>query len=98
MVVETSQFKTKPGVSDTQFLAASQEAHDGFLSKCKGFVSRELLKSDDGTWFDIVHFETMEDAQAAMQDFLGQSSTNAFEEAIDPATAQMRHFEVAKKY
>lgn len=98
MVVETSQFKTKTGVSDAQLLAASQEAHDGFLSKCKGFVSRELLKADDGTWLDIVHFETMEDAQAAMQSFLGQPSTKAFEEAIDPATAQMRHFEVAKKY
>jgi hypothetical protein len=65
---------------------------------CKGCVSRELLKADDGTWFDIVHFETMADAQSAMQNFLGHPSTKAFEEAIDPSTAQMRHFEVARKY
>ena len=98
MVTETSQFKTKQGISEDAFLNASQKAQDEFLSKCEGFISRELLKSEDGTWMDIVHFKTMEDAQEAMQKFVGHPSTKAFEEAIDPATAQMRHFEVAMKY
>jgi hypothetical protein len=98
MIVETSQFRAKPGVSDAQLLAASQLAYEGFLSRCKGLVGRELLKADDGTWFDIVRFETMTDATAAMEGFLGRSSTKAFEDAIDPATVQMRHFEVVRKY
>ena len=96
MVVETAQFNTKSGVSDTELLAASQQAHDGYLSKCKGFVSRELLKAEDGTWVDLVHFETREDAQAAAKHFPGHPATRAFEDAIDPATATMSHFEVAQ--
>lgn len=98
MVVETARFKTKPGVSDKQLLAASKVAYDGYLSKCKGFVSRELLKTSNGTWLDIVHFESMEDAQVAAENFAGNPSAKAFEEAIDPATAKMSHYEVAKKY
>lgn len=64
----------------------------------QGFVSRELLKMDDGTWLDIVHFENMEDAEAAAEGFLVYPSAKAFEEAIDTETAQMSHYRVAKKY
>lgn len=98
MVVEMAQFKTKTGVADDEVLAASQEAHDGFLAVHKGFVSRELLKSDNGEWVDIVHWETMEDATAAMQGFLGHASTKKFEDVIDPTTVKMMHLVVARTY
>lgn len=192
MVVETAQFKTRPGVNEAEFLKASQETYDKYLSKCKGFVSRELLKGEDlpaprpdtfyvyvilcedgsmyigqtqdilkrwrkheagtaaehtqrckplqivhyeefstredavkrekelktgfgrkwlkrewkagrtrqagGTWFDLVHFGTLEDAQAAAAGFERNPDTAAFEDCIDPATAKMVHFKVVKKY
>jgi hypothetical protein len=98
MIVETAWFKTKPGVSDADFLAASKQAHDGYLSKCKGFVSRELLKGDDGQWVDLVHFKTAADADAAAQGFPKAASAKAFESAIDPASARMMRFEIVKKY
>lgn len=98
MIVELAQFKTKSGISDTEVLAASHEAQEGFLAKCKGFVSRELLKSDDGEWVDILHWKTMEDAQKAMQDMMASPSTKKFNEVIDPSSIKMMHLEVAKKY
>src|SRR3989338_92445 len=98
MIVETAKFKLKKGVTDSQFLAASQKAFDGFLSKSKGFVSRELVKSEDGTWMDIVHFETEKDAQEVFDNFSKNPSAKDFEAAIDPATASMGRFEVVKKY
>jgi heme-degrading monooxygenase HmoA len=98
MIVETAQFRARPGVSDEQLLKASQEAQDGYLGKCRGFVSRELLKSEDGSWLDIVHFETLEAAQSAAKGFQGNQSTKALEDAIDPATARMSHYRVIKKY
>ena len=93
-----AQFKMKVGVSEDEVLAASQEAQDGFLAKQKGYVSRELLKSSEGEWVDIVHWETMEDAQKAMQDFMGHSSTKKFGEVIDPSSIKMLHLEVVKRY
>ncbi len=98
MVIELVQFKAKSGVSDIEVLAASQEAHDGFLAKQRGYVSRELLKSSEGAWVDIVHWETMEDAQAAMDSFMGHPSTKKFGEVIDPSSIKMMHLKVAKKY
>jgi len=47
LVVEIAQFKSKSGIADSDLLDASQEAQDGFLVQQKGFVSRELLKSND---------------------------------------------------
>lgn len=98
LTVEMAQFRIKPGVGDAEFLAASKKAHDGYLSKCKGFVRRELLKGGDGTWLDVVHFETSEDADAAARDFPKSPSAKAFETAIDAASAKMLRFQVAKKY
>lgn len=98
MVVELAQFKTKHGVSDAEVLTASQEAHDGFLAKQKGYVSREFLKSGDGEWVDIVHWESIEDAQAAMNAFMGHPSTKEFGEVIDPSSIKMMHLKVVKKY
>lgn len=98
MVIELAQFKTKTGISDSEILVASQEVHDGFLAKQKGYISRELLKSADGEWVDIVHWETMKDAQAAMQNFMGSPSTKKIVEVIDDSSIKMMHLEVAKKY
>ncbi|MEK7462868.1 MAG: antibiotic biosynthesis monooxygenase [Patescibacteria group bacterium] len=98
MVIELAQFKMKVGVSEDEVLAASQEAQDGFLAKQKGYVSRELLKSSEGEWVDIVHWETMEDAQTAMNSFMGHPSTKKFGEVIDPSSIKMMHLEVVKKY
>ena len=78
MVFELAQFKTKAGISDADILTASQEAQDGFLAKQKGYISREFSKSTEGGWVDIVHWETMEDAQVAMQKFMGHPSTEKF--------------------
>lgn len=98
MVIELAQFKIKTGISDAEVLAASQEAHNGFLAKQKGYVSRELLKSSESEWVDIIHWETIEDAQAAMQNFMGSPSTKRFVEVIDDSSIKMMHLEVVKNY
>lgn len=98
MIVETAWFKTKPGVSEKEFLAASKKAHDGYLSGCRGFLRRELIKGPDGQWVDVVHFETAADADRAAQGFPESPSAKEFENAIDPATARMMRFEVVKTY
>ncbi len=98
MTIEIAQFKVKAGVNDDEILVASQEAHDGFLATCKGFLDRELLKSADGEWIDIVRWETIDDAQKAMQNFTGHPSTKKFGEIIDPTSIKMMHCEVVKKY
>jgi len=98
MFVEVAQFKANPGVSDEKVLVASQKVHDNYLSMCKGFVSRELLKSEDGTWMDVVHFETFSDAKAATDNFPNNPSAKEFDSLLDVKTAKMMRFKSLKKY
>ena len=64
-------FKLKEGVSADDFLAASDEIQENYLSGCKGFIDRQLMIFD-GAWTDWITWETMADADNAMN----QSATN----------------------
>lgn len=98
MIIEVAQFKTKSGVSDAEVLAATQEGHTSFLSKQKGYVSRELAKSSEGEWVDIVYWETLADAEADEKAFLEAPSTQKFLAMIDLSSMKMVRWEVIKKY
>jgi hypothetical protein len=98
MIVETAWFRTKPGVTEKEFLAASKKAYDGYLAGCSGLLRRELLKGDDGQWVDVVHFKSREDADRAAEGFPKDPSAKEFEAAIDTKTSKMMRFELAKTY
>jgi len=65
-------FKLKDGVSAEDFLAASDEIQSQYLSKCKGYIHRQVMLIE-GIWTDYVTWETADDANAAME----QSESNA---------------------
>jgi len=58
-------FKLKDGVSTEDFLAASDKIQENYLSKCKGFINRQLMLID-GVWTDWLIWETLPDAQNSM--------------------------------
>jgi hypothetical protein len=98
MIVEVSQFRLVPGADEQAFLEASEETHSGFLGQQEGFVSRDLLRADDGSWMDIVRFETGEAAQAAFQGFAGHPGVKTFESMLDSSSVSMTHWSVAKSW
>jgi hypothetical protein len=98
IIVEVAQFKLKSGVSEGNFLEASQVAQDGFISKCVGYISRELFKKEDNTWLDMVRWTSMEDAQSAMNKFMNEPGAKKFEEMIDPSTVQIMHLTQVKVF
>jgi hypothetical protein len=51
------------------------------------------LRSNEGERIDIVHWDTMENAQTAMDLFIGHPSTKRFEEVIYPSSIKMMHLE-----
>jgi len=62
-VIDLVSFKLKEGVSEEEFLLASEELNVSFLSLQKGYIFRKLLKKED-TWTDLVLWETIDDANA----------------------------------
>lgn len=50
--IELVTFKTKAGVTPDQVISASDDVNQ-FLKNQPGFVSRNLGRTEDGTWHDI---------------------------------------------
>lgn len=65
-------FKLNDGVSEEDFLVASDEIQEQFLSKCKGYITRQLMLID-GIWTDWIIWETYPDSENALK----LSMTNA---------------------
>jgi len=62
--VEVALYQLKNEIENSQFLAVSDEATDVYR-KLPGFVRRELMKSEDGKWVDLVYWENREVAKQA---------------------------------
>ena len=58
-------FKLGDGVTAEDFLAASDQIQENYISRCKGFISRQIMLIE-GVWTDWVIWETMADAENAM--------------------------------
>jgi hypothetical protein len=96
-VVEFVSYKLKKGVSEQQFLKASDECNAGFLSLQKGYIDRKLMKKDD-TWADLVLWETMDDAMNAANAAFHNLAARPFFESIDENNCIMQHLTIVKSY
>lgn len=95
--IEYAQFKVAQGVDEKAFLKAS----DGImpdLRKTKGFVSRKLVRGDDGVWADIVRWKTLEDALNLAKEFEKIESCHNYLSMIDQSTVKISHHELVKSY
>jgi len=75
-------FRLKEGVSADDFLAASDKIQENYISKCKGFITRQLM-TIDGLWTDWVIWETLPDAENSMRKSEENDSAKAFTALID---------------
>lgn len=98
VIVEVSQFRLVPGTDEQAFLEAAAATQSGFLAEQEGFIGRDLLRTDDGSWMDIVRFESGEAAQVAFEGFAGHPGVEAFESMLDPGSVSMTHWSVAKTW
>ena len=89
--IELVTFKTKPGVTPDQVLSASVDVNH-FLNSQLGFVSRHLGQTEDGTWHDILFWESQDHVMAAMEKVASSSSCATFFGLIDPANDSMALF------
>lgn len=98
LIVEIAQFKLAKGVEEQGFLREADAVQKNFLKKQSGFIERELLKSGDGLWIDILHWNTMEEAQRASEAMLKDPACAEFIKKIDPASITMLHVKQVRTY
>ena len=97
LTVEIVQFKLIEGVEEIEFLQdADSMMHE--LTSQPSFIKRALLKSDDGQWMDIVHWNSPSEAQQAAENVLSLPNCLNFFQKIDQTSIKMVHLKQVKSY
>ena len=73
VVVEWAPFRLAAGVTDAELVDASEALQREFLERQPGFVRRELLRSADGAWADLVYWRDAASADAVVH-AIGESA------------------------
>lgn len=90
-------FKLKKGVTQDDFIGATERLHDEIISKAKGFVSWEQYLQGD-TWTDLVVWETLEDANHGTTVAEGSDLAKIFYSMIQMNTCKALISTFVKKY
>ena len=90
-------FNLKKGVSEEDFLRASERCHSEVLSKQPGFISWEVLRDGD-TWVDLVRWETAEDAKNGETAGANNPVSHEFYSFINMPSCKVRLYSVEKAH
>lgn len=90
-------FKLKKGVSEEDFLLASEKCHNDVLSKQKGFISWEVLRDGD-TWVDFVKWETIEDAKNGETAGANNPAAKEFYSVINMNSCKLQLYSLVKSH
>jgi len=90
-------YNLKKGVSEDEFLQATQQLESQEVKHKKGYISWNQLKSED-IWVDLLTFETMEDARAFEKNDTPSELAMTFYSFIDFNTVKSRFYTIEKKY
>jgi hypothetical protein len=88
--LEIAEFRLVAGAREPEFLAASRGL-DAFLAGCAGFVSRSLVRFDDGRLADVVLWKSRAAAEGAMQVAGKDARAAAYFAFIAEDSVTMRH-------
>ena len=87
--IELVTFRLQKG--DTQGFVDANAAINDWLKRQPGFVSRHLAERDDGTYLDIVFWQSHADALAASNKMMEEMAQSEAMTMIDPMGLDMSH-------
>ncbi len=93
MIIETTTYKPAEGVTHKELMRASEEFNKNYCARCKGLVSRQFLKTEEG-YMDIFLWESKEDVEHVQATFMQDADALAFAKYLDPQTLTMNSYEV----
>lgn len=101
-VVEWAPFSVREGVAEAALIAASEKLQREFLAGQDGFVRRELVKGQGRSYVDLVWWNSMETAEAAMTKVMESAVCREYFALMEPhqadAGAGVLHFRSLRTY
>ena len=97
MVIEIALFRTKAGVSDERVLEVS-DALQREVVAFDGYLGRQLCKSEDGQWADVVRWASEEAALEVAKAFETMACAQAFMEMEEPGSSRILLLRPVKEF
>jgi heme-degrading monooxygenase HmoA len=91
-IVEIVTFRLKEGITADIFDQFDRVIEEQHVGKQSGFVSRESAAGEDGEWLVVVHWRSIEDADASMESFATAPAAVQFMANIDVNTMCMKRY------
>jgi uncharacterized protein len=95
-IIKTIRYSLATGVNDADFLKASTELVDE-LRSLNGFLGRRLLRGDDGSWDDVVHWRTRADADRSENEISALACCRACIALMDPDSIVVSHADLVQR-
>lgn len=95
-VMELVTFKINSNCTPAAFAAACEPINVWVRTR-PGFQSRTLSRNEDGTWFDVVFWDSAETAHAASAKLMTDFGQSEFMAMIDPTSIQMQHPQIVSR-
>lgn len=96
-VIELVVFRLRDGVDEQAFLRAA-DALMPDLEALGGYISRRLLKAEDGHWVDILSWTSLDAAKRAAEAILAVPSCAPFLGMIDETDVTFLHLTHQRVY
>ncbi|WP_289040226.1 hypothetical protein [uncultured Zobellia sp.] len=93
MIVEITTYQVAGNVTQDELLLASKAFNKDYCSKCKGLVSRQFLKTEDG-YMDIFLWKSKEDVEKVQKTFMQDENAMKFASLINSNSLTMKNYEV----
>lgn len=92
--IEIAKFQLKEGYSSEQFIEAEKEVRAGIIKDFKGYIGRELYKTENNEWVIILRFDTKENLEALLSSLKKElhSSFKSYASMIDFTTMRMEFY------
>ncbi len=91
-VIEVVTLKIKEGISLAEFAKLDQAVETQHVSRQPGYISRESAAGSDREWLVIVHWASIQDADASTSTFINTSPPTGFMNSIDVDTMVMKRY------
>lgn len=93
--IEIAKFKLKEGYTCEQFIEAEKEVRAGIIKDFKGYIGRELYRTENNEWVIILRFDTRDNLEALLSSLKKElhSSFKSYASMIDFSTMRMEFYD-----
>ncbi|WP_220195319.1 antibiotic biosynthesis monooxygenase family protein [Ktedonospora formicarum] len=96
MAIEVVIFQIRPTVARADFLQAVEETTT-LLKTQEGFLSRTVSQAESGEWLDILYWESIDAAKAAITVFQTDQAGKRFSDYLDGEHFQVFYTDVVSE-